>query len=107
MEKTTKEKYIHVRIEENFKNEVTAIAKENGLFIYNLGTGNGYSVFELVNTFSRVNNIEVPYKIVDRRPGDIAACYADVEKAKNELNWAAELGIEEMCRDAYNFVKEK
>ena len=86
---------------------IEKISKDNGLFIYNLGTGNGYSVLELVNTFSKVNNIEVPYKIVDRRPGDIAACYADVEKAKKELNWTAELGIEDMCRDAYNFVKEK
>ena len=85
---------------------IEKISKDNGLFIYNLGTGNGYSVLELVNTFSKVNNIEVPYKIVDRRPGDIAACYADVEKAKKELNWTAELGIEDMCRDAYNFVKK-
>ena len=100
--------YIHVvDLAMGHVKSIEKIAKENGLFIYNLGTGNGYSVLELVNTFSRVNNIEVPYKIVDRRPGDIAACYADVEKAKNELNWAAELGIEEMCRDAYNFVKEK
>ena len=100
--------YIHVvDLAMGHVKSIEKISNENGLFIYNLGTGNGYSVLELVNTFSRVNNIEVPYKIVDRRPGDIAACYADVEKAKNELNWIAELGIEEMCRDAYNFVKEK
>ena len=100
--------YIHVvDLAMGHVKSIEKISKDNGLFIYNLGTGNGYSVLELVNTFSRVNNIEVPYKIVDRRPGDIAACYADAEKAKNELNWVAELGIEEMCRDAYNFVKGK
>ena len=100
--------YIHVvDLAMGHVKAIEKINRDNGLFIYNLGTGNGYSVLELVNTFSRVNNIEVPYKIVDRRPGDIAACYADVEKAKSELNWVAELGIEEMCRDAYNFVKDK
>ena len=72
---------------------------------YNLGTGNGYSVLEIVNTFMKVNNIDVNYKITDRRPGDIDACYADPSYAKEKLNWEANLGIEEMCKDAYNFVK--
>ena len=71
---------------------------------YNLGTGHGYSVLELVNTFARVNNVEVNYKITERRPGDIDACFADPTYAKKQLNWEASKGIEEMCRDAYNFV---
>ncbi len=77
---------------------------ETGVLIYNLGTGKGYSVLDLVKTCERVNHVEVPYQIVGRRPGDIAACYADPTKAKEELGWTAEKGIEEMCRDSYNFV---
>ena len=76
----------------------------NSVCIYNLGTGNGFSVLELINTFERVNNIKVNYHIVDRRPGDIAECYADPTKAKEELGWVAEKTIEDMCKDAYNFV---
>ena len=76
----------------------------NGTCIYNLGTGVGYSVLDLINTFEKVNNIKVNYKIVDRRPGDIATCYADPTKAKEELGWVAEKTIEDMCMDAYNFV---
>ena len=71
---------------------------------YNLGTGKGYSVLEIINTFSKVNNINVNYKIVDRRPGDIDSCYADPNYAFDKLNWKAELGIDEMCKDAYNYV---
>ena len=84
---------------------IEKITKENsGIDFYNLGTGNGYSVLELVTTFAKVNNIEVPYQITDRRPGDIDACYADPEYAFKELNWKANKGIDEMCKDAYNFV---
>ena len=86
---------------------VEKIAQGSGVNIYNLGTGNGFSVLDLVKTFARVNNIEVPYKITDRRPGDIAACYADPTKAKEELGWSAQKGIEEMCRDAWNFVQKQ
>lgn len=75
-----------------------------GLYIYNLGTGKGYSVLDLVKTFERVNNVKIPYKIVDRRNGDVAQCYADPSKAEKELGWKAELGIEDMCRDSYNFI---
>lgn len=75
-----------------------------GIEYYNLGTGTGYSVLDLVKTFEKVNNIEVPYKIVERRPGDIAACYADPTKAYKELGFKAEYGIEDMCKDSYNFV---
>lgn len=86
---------------------IEKIYKENiGINFYNLGTGNGYSVLELVTTFSKVNNVDVPYQITDRRPGDIDACYADPSYAFEKLNWKATKGIEEMCRDAYNFVKK-
>lgn len=71
---------------------------------YNLGTGIGYSVLDLVNTFKEVNHIDVPYKIVDRRPGDIAACYADPGYALEQLGWKAEKTVDDMCRDAYNYI---
>ena len=80
--------------------------KDTGVDAYNLGTGNGYSVHELVNTFKEINNIDVNYKITNRRPGDIDACYADPSYAKEKLNWEAKLTIDEMCKDAYNFVKK-
>ncbi len=74
-----------------------------GVVIYNLGTGKGYSVLEMVQAFEKVSGRKVPYKIVARRPGDIAACYADPNKAKRELDWEAGMKIEEMCRDAWNW----
>jgi len=97
--------YIHVV--DLAKGHLKALEKarmENGTHIYNLGTGNGYSVLELVKTFERVNNIKVEYKIAERRPGDIAECYADPSKAKKELNWVAEKGLEEMCEDSWRYV---
>ena len=100
--------YIHVV--DLAKGHIAALNKiinSNGCDAYNLGTGNGYSVLEIVNTFKSVNNIDVPYIIKDRRPGDIDACYADPTYAKEKLNWQAELSLEDMCRDAYNFVKRK
>ena len=98
--------YIHVV--DLAKGHIKAIEKvtnEVGCDAYNLGTGNGYSVLDIVNTFKKVNNIDVNYKIVDRRPGDIDACYADPSYAKEKLNWEANLGIEDMCKDAYNYAK--
>lgn len=102
--------YIHVV--DLAKGHLKAIEKameEPGVKYYNLGTGTGYSVLDLVTTYEKVNNVKVPYKIVGRRPGDIDACYADPTKAYEELGWKAELGIEEMCRDSYlyqeNFKK--
>ena len=74
-----------------------------GLVTYNLGTGNGYSVLDVVNAFSRASGKPVPYKIVSRRPGDIAACYANPQKANEELGWKAEKGIEEMCEDSWRW----
>lgn len=81
--------------------------EQNGLFIYNLGTGRGYSVLEMIESFKKVNNVDVPYKIVERRPGDVAVSYADVSKAKNELGWEAKLGIDDMCKDSYSFIMKR
>ena len=75
-----------------------------GVHIYNLGTGQGTSVLELVKAFEEANGIEVPYEIVERRPGDIAECYADASKAKRELGWIAKRDIIAMCRDAWRFA---
>ena len=83
---------------------IEKILKENICDAYNLGTGKGYSVLELVNAFSKVNNIDVKYKITDRRPGDIDACYADTSYALKELNFKTTKTIEEMCKDSYNFI---
>lgn len=97
--------YIHVvDLAKGHIKAIMKVTKDKGIDTYNLGTGNGYSVLQLVNTFKDVNNIDVPYKIVDRRPGDIASCYASTKKANDVLDWHAELGIEDMCKDAYNFV---
>ncbi|MED4378685.1 UDP-glucose 4-epimerase GalE [Schinkia azotoformans] len=76
-----------------------------GVHIYNLGTGQGTSVLELVKAFEEANGIKVPYEIVDRRPGDIAECYADASKAKRELGWVAKRDIIAMCRDAWRFER--
>lgn len=75
-----------------------------GVHICNLGTGTGYSVLDLVKTFERVNNVKVKYEIKDHRPGDIATCYADPTRAKEELDWVATRGIEDMCRDTWNYA---
>lgn len=80
--------------------------KKKGLKIYNLGTGKGTSVLELVNMFSKINNVKVNYKIVDRRPGDIASCYASSQKANKELGFTCKYTLEDMCKDSYNFVKK-
>lgn len=74
-----------------------------GLVTYNLGTGNGYSVLDMVNAFSKASGKEVAYKIVDRRPGDVAMCYADPSKANKELGWEAKFGVEEMCEDTWRW----
>jgi UDP-glucose 4-epimerase len=76
-----------------------------GLHIYNLGTGRGTSVLELVHAFEQANGLKVPYEIVERRAGDIASCYADASKAEEKLGWKASRGIVEMCRDSWNFEK--
>lgn len=96
--------YIHVV--DLAEGHVAAIEKlTEGVHIYNLGTGQGTSVLQLVQAFEEVNNIKIPYEIVDRRSGDIAECYADASKAEKELDWKASRGINEMCRDAWMFEK--
>lgn len=75
------------------------------MYIYNLGTGTGYSVLDMVKAFEKATNKKVAYKIAPRRPGDIATCYADSTKAKEELGWVATRGIEEMCKDSWNYIQ--
>ena len=82
-----------------------AIERKCGLAVYNLGTGHGYSVLDVVNAFEKANGLKVPYSIKPRRPGDVATCYCNPEKAKRELGWEAKYGIEDMCRDSWNFQK--
>lgn len=98
--------YIHV--EDLAAGHVKAYEKikdANGLFTYNLGTGNGYSVLQVVNAFEKANNVKINYRIVPRRAGDVATVYADTKKAETELGFVAEYGIENMCRDSWNFYK--
>lgn len=75
-----------------------------GVFIYNLGTGTGYSVLDVIKTFEKVNDIKVPYSIQPRRPGDIAVCYGDPTKSFNELGFKATKTLEDMCKDSWNYV---
>jgi len=90
--------YIHVM--DLAEGHVATLDKlTSGIHIYNLGTGQGTSVLQLVKAFKEANGIEVPYEIVDRRPGDIAVCYADATKAKRELGWFVKRGVVDMCRD--------
>ncbi len=76
-----------------------------GTEIFNLGTGTGYSVLDIVKTFSKVNDLDIPYAIMDRRPGDVAIVTADPQKANEKLNWTAVRGLDEMCRDSWNWQK--
>ena len=71
--------------------------------MFNLGTGTGYSVLDMVNAFVAANDVAVPYAIVDRRPGDIATCYADPAKSAEKLGWKAEKNLEDMCRDSWRW----
>ena len=82
-----------------------AIERQCGLGIYNIGTGNGYSVLDMVKAFIRVNGVDVPYSIKPRRAGDIATCYCNPAKAKAELGWEAKYGIDDMVRDSWNWQK--
>lgn len=98
--------YIHVV--DLAKGHVKALnkIKENaGLKVYNLGTGIGYSVLDIVKNFEEANNLKIPYEIGPRRPGDISTCYSSAKKAEAELGWKAELGIKEMCADSWNWQK--
>lgn len=96
--------YIHVV--DLAKGHVCALKKildESGVLVYNLGTGIGYSVLDLVETFKKVNNIDVPYVFAPRRAGDIPECFANADKALKELGWRAEKNVEDMCRDSWNY----
>lgn len=100
--------YIHVV--DLAKGHVKALEKldkeQQGLYIYNLGTGTGYSVLDMVKAFAKATGKDVPYKIAPRRAGDIATCYAEPTKAKEELNWQAEKTLEEMCKDSWNYINK-
>ena len=85
---------------------VEKCAKKNGVDIYNLGTGVGYSVLDVVHAFEKASGEKIPYQVTDRRPGDIATCYSDPSKAAKELGWKAERGIEEMCEDSWRWQKQ-
>ena len=96
--------YIHVV--DLAKGHVAAVkyaTRNKGTEVFNLGTGIGYSVLDMVNTFMEVNQVELPYQIVGRRAGDIAACYADPAKSKEVLGWTAQETLADMCRDSWNW----
>ncbi len=99
--------YIHVA--DLADGHVKALQKleqeKGGVWIYNLGTGTGYSVLDVINAFEEANDLKINYVFKDRRPGDIPACYADPSKAMRELGWTAKRGIKEMCKDAWNWQK--
>ena len=96
--------YIHVvDLAKGHVKALKKIEEKAGLNIYNLGTGVGYSVLDIVKNFEEANGVKVPYVIKERRPGDIAACYADAGKAKRELGWEAENGIRQMCEDSWRW----
>ena len=97
--------YIHVV--DLAKGHVKALEKLSsnpGSVVYNLGTGTGYSVLEMLAAFSKACGKELPYKLVDRRPGDVAVCYGAPDKAKAELGWTAELGLDDMCADSWRWI---
>ena len=100
--------YIHVV--DLAKGHIKALEKlekeKEGLYIYNLGTGNGVSVLDMVKGFEKVTGKKVSYKIAPRRQGDIAICYADPTKAKEELGWVAEKNLDDMCRDSWNYINK-
>ena len=98
--------YIHVvDLDKGHLKSLDVILNQTGIDYYNLGTGKGYSVLEIINTFKKVNHVDVPYKIVERRPGDIAACYSNPSYANKKLHWKAELNLEDMLKSAYNYSK--
>lgn len=99
--------YIHVMdLAEGHVKALQKFDDANGVYIYNLGTGQGYSVLDMIHAFSRAVGREIPYVIKPRRAGDIAACYADPAKAKKELGWEARRGIDEMCADGWRWQSQ-
>ena len=100
--------YIHVvDLAKGHVKALDKIDKEGqGIYIYNLGTGRGYSVLDMINSFEKSTGKKVNYRITDRRPGDIAVCYADPKKAREELGWIAEKNLEDMCKDSWNYIEK-
>ena len=99
--------YIHVvDLAKGHVAAVKYVTEHQGCEVFNLGTGVGYSVLDMVNTFMEVNNVKVPYVITDRRPGDIATCYADPSKSREILHWQAKETLADMCRDSWNWQKK-
>ena len=100
--------YIHVvDLAQGHVKAIEYINKNCGLDVINLGTGKGYSVLEMVKAFEEANDINVPYEIQERRPGDIDACYADVSYAREKLGFVAHKDLKDMCKDAYNYIKKQ
>ena len=98
--------YIHVvDLAKGHVAAVKFVVEHKGCEVFNLGTGTGYSVLDMVHTFREVNQVELPYKIADRRPGDIATCYADPAKSAEVLGWKAEKNLADMCRDSWRWQK--
>lgn len=96
--------YIHVvDLAKAHVKAIDGLLATSGVQVYNIGTGKGYSVLEIVKAFTAATCVRIPYKITPRRPGDIAECYADSTKAERELGWHAEKDIEDMCKDSWNF----
>ncbi len=99
--------YIHVvDLADGHLAAIKKLREKSGLVIYNLGTGTGYSVLDMVEAYAKVSGRPIPYEVVGRRPGDIAVCYADPSKAKKELFWTAKRGLDEMCRDSWNWQRK-
>lgn len=97
--------YIHVLdLADGHVKALTETRRAGGVHIFNLGTGVGYSVLDIVHAFEKANDVQVPYAIAPRRAGDIAECYADATRAKEILGWQAQFGIEDMCRDSWNYI---
>ena len=98
--------YLHVMdLAEGHLAALEYAAKHQGAAVFNLGTGNSYSVLDMVHAFEKVNRVRIPYEIIERRPGDIAVCYADPTAAREQLHWQAKRDLETMCRDAWNWQK--
>ena len=98
--------YIHVvDLAKGHVKALKKIEEKAGLKVYNLGTGNGYSVLDIVKNFEAATGVKIPYVIKERRPGDIATCYASAEKAEKELGWKAEKNLEDMCRDSWHYIE--
>ena len=96
--------YIHVvDLAKGHVAAVKYVEEHTGCEVFNLGTGTGYSVLDMVKAFNEANGLDLPYKIVDRRPGDIATCYADPTKSAEILGWKAEKSLTDMCRDSWNW----